>query len=102
MPFKKRDGKYYFEAVEVLPGKFLSKENEPQYLALCPLCAAMYQYFVKSDDKALTEVCQALTKMEKESDSLEVPLTFGESSASVRFVQTHVIDLQAILNAGQP
>ena len=102
MPFKKRDGEYYFEAVEVLSKDYLPRELESQYLALCPLCAAKYKEFVKRDDQALTEVCQALTEMEKESDSLEVPLTFGESSASVRFVQTHVIDLQAILNAGQP
>lgn len=102
MPFKKRDGEYYFEAVEVLSKDYLPRELESQYLALCPLCAAKYKEFVKRDDQAMTEVCQALTEMEKESDSLEVPLTFGESSASVRFVQTHVIDLQAILNAGQP
>lgn len=102
MPFKKRNGEYYFEAVEALTRDFLSREHESQYLALCPLCAAKYKEFVKRDreGEAMKKVCRAL--MEMESDSLEVPLTFGESSASVRFVQTHVIDLQAILNAGQP
>ena len=100
MPFKKRNGEYYFEAVEALTGKYLSREHESQFLALCPLCSAKYKEFVKSNDETMTEVRQALIKME--SDKLEVPLTFRESSASVRFVQTHVIDLQAILSAGQP
>ena len=100
MPFKKRDGEYYFEAVEVLSKNYLPRELESQYLALCPLCAAKYKEFVKRDDDAMKDVHQELMKMA--SDNLEVPLIFGKSSASLRFVQTHVIDLQTILNAGQP
>jgi len=37
MPFKKRDGEYYFEAVEALCKTHLPKEHEAQWLALCPL-----------------------------------------------------------------
>ena len=96
MPFKKRDGTYYFEAVEALSDLYLPKEYESQYLALCPLCAAKYKEFVKRDDGAMIEVYRAL----KESNKLEVSLTLGTSSASVRFVQKHFIDLQEILRQG--
>jgi len=41
MPFRKRDGEYYFEAVEALSRDHFAKEHEAQFLALCPLCAAM-------------------------------------------------------------
>ena len=93
MPFKKRDGEYYFEAVEVLSKDYLPREHESQYLALCPLCAAKYKEFVKREDSAMKEVCRALM----ESNKLEVQLTLGTSIASVRFVQKHFIDLQEIL-----
>lgn len=93
MPFKKRDGEYYFEAVEVLSEVYLPREHESQYLALCPLCAAKYKEFVKREDSAMKEVCRALM----ESNKLEVQLTLGTSIASVRFVQKHFIDLQEIL-----
>ena len=45
MPFKKRDGEYYFESVEALSKAYFLKEREPQFLALCLLCAAMYKEF---------------------------------------------------------
>ena len=47
MPFKKRDGEYYFVAVEALSRDYFRKEHVGQYLALCPLCAAMYHEFVR-------------------------------------------------------
>jgi hypothetical protein len=43
MPFRKRDGVRYFEKKELLSRKYLPKEREAQYLALCPLCTAKYE-----------------------------------------------------------
>jgi hypothetical protein len=54
MPFRKRDGAHYFEKKEVLSSKYLPKEHEAQYLALCPLCAAKYDEFVKTDDEVMS------------------------------------------------
>ena len=93
MPFKKRDGEYYFEAVEVLSGDYLRKENEAQFLALCPECAARYKEFVKRDEIALSELHNAL----KDSDKLEVLLKLGEMETSLRFVETHWQDMKTIL-----
>ena len=49
LPFKKRNGEYYFEAVEAFSKDYFTREHEAQFLALCPLCAAMYNEFVKCD-----------------------------------------------------
>ena len=94
MPFKKRDGEYYFEAVEVLPREeYLPKEHEAQFLALCPLCAAMYKEFVKRDKDARKALVDAL----KSSDKPEVRLALGEWETSLRFVETHWQDMKTIL-----
>lgn len=102
MPFKKQDGDYYFEAVEVLDVKFLNqhlsdhhvpKELEAQYLALCPTCAAMYKYFVKGSPETL----DALTNQWMNSDNLETPVKLGERETSIRFVEVHLHDLKVIL-----
>ena len=102
MPFKKHDGNYYFEAVEVLDVKFLNqhlsehhvpKELEAQYLAFCPTCAAMYKYFVKGSPETL----DALTNQWMNSENLETPVQLGERETSIRFVEAHLHDLKVIL-----
>ena len=97
MPFKKRDGEYYFEAVEALSEKYLPKEHEAQFLALCPLCSAMFKEFVKHDDKALEKLYEAL----KSSNDLELPLKLGKEETSVQFVTPHRQDIHTILNTGE-
>ena len=94
MPFKKRDGEYYFEAVEALSRKYFSNEYEAQFLALCPLCAAKYKEFVKHDEDAMQELYRAL----KKSNSLEVPLRLGDWKTNLWFFETHRQDLKTILN----
>lgn len=95
MPFRKRDGEYYFEAVEVLPRDHFAKEHEAQFLALCPLCAAMYNEFVKHDEGAM----ESLKKDLMNSEDLEVPLKLGELGTSVRFVDIHFRDIKTIIEA---
>ena len=95
MPFKKRDGEYYFEAVETLSRDYFIKEHEAQFLALCPLCAAMYKEFVELDEDAMEELHRVL----KDSDDLKVPLQLGELETSIRFVQTHRQDMKTILQS---
>ena len=95
MPFKKRNGQYYFEAVEVLSKKYLPKEHESQYLALCPLCAAMYKEFVKNDEGAMESLKNALIN----SENGEVPLQLGELDTSIRFVESHFLDIKTIIES---
>lgn len=93
MPFKKRDGEYYFEAVEALSKDYFSREYEAQFLALCPLCAAMYKEFIKNDNIAMKNLYHVL----KSSGEPEVPLRLGELETSIRFVENHRQDMRKIL-----
>ena len=97
MPFRRRDGEYYFEAVEAFSLAYFSKEGEAQFLALCPLCAAMYQEFVKRDEEQEAEFYQALQSAEE----LAVPVRLGELETSVRFVERHWLDMKTVLHVYQ-
>lgn len=93
MPFRKRDGEHYFEAVEALSKKYLPNEKEEQFLALCPLCAAKYKEFVKRDEDVMERLYERL----KGSEDLELPVKLGQLSESLRFVETHRQRLKTIL-----
>ncbi|MBA4418470.1 MAG: hypothetical protein C0392_11275 [Syntrophus sp. (in: bacteria)] len=93
MPFKKRDGEYYFEAVEALSKEYFSREHEAQFLALCPLCAAIYREFVRLDESAAKVLYYILKNLEEP----EVPLKLGEIETTVRFVESHWQDMRTIL-----
>lgn len=97
MPFRKRDGEHYFEAVEALSLEHFGKEHEVQFLALCPLCAAMYQEFVKHDEEQEAKLHHAL----QNAKGLEVPVKLGEWETSVRFVERHWLDIKTVLDDDQ-
>ena len=89
MPFKKRDGQYYFESVESL--NTLPQEHHALYLA--PLCAAKYKEFVKRDPDALERLQGTLVSSHEPIISIHV----GDEETSIRFVDSHLLDLQTIL-----
>ncbi len=93
MPFRKRDDEHYFESVEAFSVNYFDKEHDAQFIALCPLCAAMYKEFVKRDETAMQQLYDTL----KKADGIEVPLTLGEWETSLRFVETHWQDMKTIL-----
>lgn len=88
LPFK-IDGSEYFEVVEFLPE--LTKRHPQNYLALCPNHSAMYR-LVNGSRETMREAFQALTDNE-----LEVVL--AEQDLTVYFSKTHIIDLNAVLDA---
>ena len=106
MPFKKNDGEYYFIAVETLTTRFkddelpenhFPKEYESQYLALCPECAARYDYFVR-DVKEGIEIMGKLRDQLINSDNPTIPVRLGELETDIRFVEAHLHDLKEVLN----
>ena len=106
MPFKKTDGEYYFVAIEALTIRFMNdqlpenhflKELEAQYLALCPECAARYDYFVRAVKDGVT-VMKELRNHLINSEDMEFPLKLGELDTSIRFVEAHFKDLKAALH----
>ncbi len=94
MPFKKRNGDYYFEHVEIFDRHILPKEHEAQFIALCPLCAAKYKEFVKKEIEAMNQLKIKLIS----ADKLEVPIIFDTKDCSIEFVETHLHDIKVILN----
>ena len=68
-------------------------EYEAQFLALCPLCTAMYKELVKKDEAAMMDLRKALLNM----NSLEAPLRLGYRETTIQFVETHLCDVKAIL-----
>lgn len=93
MPFKKRDGYYYFESVEILNRHHFSKEHEAQYVALCPLCAAKFKEFIRNDKTAMLALKDSLIQ----TDGCKVPLQLGKEQTSIRFVATHIQYIKTIL-----
>lgn len=97
MPFRKRDGAHYFEKKEVLSKIFLPKEHKAQYLALCPLCAAKYHEFVKTDDELMAELREKIVS----AKDCEIPISLGDEKTSIRFVETHLHDLKVIMDEAE-
>ncbi len=95
MPFKKLDGEYYFEEREILCRESLPKEHEAQHLALCPLCAAKYKYFILNP-KNEKEQLQIISDLKK-TECFSIPISLGEENTTLRFVETHLADLKTIL-----
>jgi predicted house-cleaning noncanonical NTP pyrophosphatase (MazG superfamily) len=93
MPFKKRNGEYYFEAVELLSKNDFPKEHVSQFIALCPLCAAKYKEFIKRD---LTAMASLKTRL-IETNDCAIDLAFGEFKETIRFVETHRNDIRTNL-----
>lgn len=95
MPFKvPTTGEYYFEAVQVADN--FAREDHCLYLALCPLCAARYSVLVKKDDERLSQFIWDIERAD--GGNLIVPLQLDGSATSVRFVESHILDLKTALN----
>ncbi len=95
MPFRKRDGEYYFESVQVFDNPSFH-EHTAAYLALCPVCAAKYKEFVKKGDDDNATALRAGISISP-LDKLAIPIKLGQKDGSIRFVETHLSDIQEIL-----
>ncbi|WP_025772407.1 sacsin N-terminal ATP-binding-like domain-containing protein [Thioalkalivibrio sp. HK1] len=93
MPFRRRDDRYYFETVQVLDD--LDAEHIAAYVALCPLCAAKFKELVKRDDDQHRRLRDDIAA----SEDLRIELDLGKESGSLRFVETHLLDIKAFLEA---
>ena len=93
MPFRKRDGEYYFEAVEIF--SILKNEYEENYAALCPVCAAKYKEYIKSDESKQKTLLDEIVQ----GGELSFELFIGDHAEYIRFVNVHHLDLVAILSS---
>lgn len=97
MPFKLGTGEYYFEAVQVVKG--LAKHFFENRLALCPTCAAMYQYARSCSDD---ELRQQIAVTEGESAVVELHVELAGDPHVLRFVGTHFFDLSVVVGGSEP
>ena len=99
MPFKLRTGEYYFEAVQVLKG--LAQHFYENRLALCPTCAAMYQFARSEPDDDVRAAIAAVTD-EQVKASVALSLVLAGEQRTVHFVGTHFFDLKVVIAEGDP
>lgn len=95
MPFKlPRSEEYYFEAVQCIGEK--ETRHYQNRLALCPTCAAMYQYAREHDD---TELRRRIVEhaADDQADAVEIPVRLASRDHTLRFVGTHWFDLKTVL-----
>jgi hypothetical protein len=91
MPFKKRDGDYYMEAVEIT--SFYDNESEDLFIALCPTCAAKYKEFVKRLDGKEKEMILSI----HEADEPIIEIKLGDDSEEIKLVDIHFQDLKTLI-----
>jgi hypothetical protein len=70
----------------------LKKEHEANYLALCPNCAAEFQYACQTDEDQRAELILDLDPTLDET-KLDVPIVMPVHQ-NLSFTQRHLIDLQ--------
>jgi hypothetical protein len=92
MPFKKRDGQYYFVAVESFND--FNVELEELYLALCPVCEAKYKLFIKN---GINNEMKNFKTLILESESEKIPINLDEDGYSVHFTNKHITRLKTII-----
>src|SRR5260370_35940093 len=90
MPFRLPNGEDYFEAYQYT--EILGKEYEANHLALCPNCAAEFQYPCQTDKNKRVDLILDLVPTFHEANlvvSIDMPVHRG-----LRFAESHLIDLQ--------
>jgi hypothetical protein len=93
MPFQYPKGEDFFVACQYI--ELIEKEHEANYLALCPNCAAEFQYACRSDKNkkaGLILNLDSTVKEEKLVVNIDMPV-----HRRLRFTQRHLIDLQAAI-----
>lgn len=94
MPFKIRK-EYYFEAVQCIRGK--ERHYYENRLALCPVCAAMYQHALQSSqDEIQKAIVDAVPG--PDATSVTIPVRMADRDEELRFVTTHWFDLKTVLS----
>ena len=84
MPFKLDNGEYYFEAVLLIRNE-IDKEIKYNYLALCPICSAKYEFANRSKDQIL--------KLFISSSNNHIKLILAGEENTLKFTETHYQDI---------
>lgn len=99
MPFKKKDGEYYFETTQIFNN--MKKNDQHQYLALCPNCAAEYKEWVRFDIEKAEELQTVIEQRdyEKGKGSVIIDLYINSKARTLYFTGKHYLDLRTVLKS---
>lgn len=90
MPFQLPEGEEFFVACQYI--ELLEKELEANHLALCPNCAAEFQYACQTDEYERTDlILQIESTLNEENLIVRIDMPVHQH---LRFTQRHFIDLQ--------
>ena len=99
MPFKKKDGEYYFETTQIF--KDMKKDDPHQYLALCPNCAAEYNEWVRCHSEKAQELrtCIERRSWAEDEGSVNIDLYINSKARTLYFTGKHYLDISTILRS---
>lgn len=97
MPFKFPTGDHYFEAVQCIADHSTEARNFQNRLALCPTCAAKYQYAKETDDREMRGRIVDIG-VDERVPAVEIPLRLAGRDVTLHFVGTHWFDLKTLLS----
>ncbi len=94
LPFKLKDGDYYFEKVKLFDFKQHHYQN---YLALCPNHSKMLIYTLEDDENSIK---QKILNISTESiGPFDLSVRAGQKLRNIKFSKRQIIDLQALIKS---
>lgn len=94
LPFKTRDGHWYFEAVRFVTAR--KQVHTANAVALCPLCAALYKYARGTKNELLLAQLDDAT-ITAGQGLVEIPILLDGKRVTIAFTGKHAIDIKAAL-----
>ena len=85
---------YYFEAIQFL--RSIKRHYPANRIALCPNCAAMYQYARETTDQELQSRINDID-ITNQNSPLIISVVLAGRAMTIRFVATHALDLKTVL-----
>ena len=107
LPFKKKNGEYYFETIELdnRGGEFFTKETMYPYIACCPNCAAMFNEHIVNCSSSENRIADLINKIEtgattqKPNGNEVIEIIMDGKIFNLTFVQKHIVDIRAAIKA---
>lgn len=92
LPFKRNDGDWYFECVEIMKEQELKKHHMQNYLALCPNHAAMFKH---ANGLSSRELKEKIINLNINVRKLEIKL--AKQDQQIYFTTIHLTDLRTVI-----
>jgi hypothetical protein len=94
LPFKIKDGSWYFEAVKLVNAR--KQVHTANAIALCPLCAALYKYARGTKNEAILDELDSTT-IDAGQGKVEIPVVLDGKRIKLGFTGKHAIDIKTAL-----